>query len=323
MIGSSVYKPCQGHLANDQAYTSCIIMTTKGHSHSDSDHDSTSPEDTSLQLSPSQSSFLSDSHKPKRVRVNHNEIERKRRNAQKARLEELRQVIPMLSGQDRASTVNIIVNAKDYIEQLKGRVADLERFVHSVQGVAGQAKQLRPSSSQHQATPILPNVPGYTPIAPVPNQNHPALLLAEAASSLPAIERPVTKGPSQARIAPHRLDENNPTIANLSQAMKRRSSSSGDDFLALLQARKSSLILPAEDGVYFGKRSDSIHNFLTSGLNSVLEENIQADIRCAKCSRGINSLIMVDCDRCHSWYHIRCVGLDAHHIPVSWKCPEC
>lgn len=93
--------------------------------------------------------------------------------------------------------------------------------------------------------------------------------------------------------------------------------------MALLQARKSSLILPADDAVYFGKRSDSIHAFLHSGLSSVLEESVQADIRCAKCSRGINSLIMVDCDQCHAWYHIRCVGLEAAHIPVTWRCAEC
>ena len=258
----------------------------------------------------------------KRVRSNHNEVERKRRNQQRERLEELRLAVPSLAAQDRASAVTVYVRAREYIHELRGRLQEMERVLGSL-GVGMEALKQRhlreqltdnvgqstpkhlaintqtPNSQTQQQQQV--NKPKYTPIAPLPA--NPAFLLAEAATSLPCIERPAgsVKQPDLAR----------------------SSSSSADDFLALLQARKSSLILPAEDGVFFGKRGDSIHNFLHSGLSAILEESIQSDIRCGKCARGIQNLIMVDCERCHQWYHIRCVGLEATKIPVSWLCPEC
>jgi hypothetical protein len=242
--------------------------------------------------------------------VNHNEIERKRRNAQKERLEELRMCIPVLANQERASTVSIIMRAREYIDQLRTRILELERYVHSTGGTGAPG----PNIAMKQGVPIqrsLGQVPGYTPIAPNPRvELNPALLLAEAASTLPSIERPPP---------PQRQIPKPPEPA----LIQKRDSSSGDDFLSLLQARKSSLILPAEDGIFFGKRSDSIHHFLTSGLSAVLEESVQVDIRCGKCARGIENLIMVDCESCHSWYHIRCLGMDANNIPVNWRCAEC
>ena len=32
---------------------------------------------------------------------------------------------------------------------------------------------------------------------------------------------------------------------------------------------------------------------------------------------------MIDCDRCHEWFHFRCVGLDENNVPRSWVCTHC
>jgi hypothetical protein len=149
--------------------------------------------------------------------------------------------------------------------------------------------------------------------------NH-ALLLADAASRIPAAQT----GPSTAPVIPLLPHQMLSVPGAVQPEEKRPSTSSGSDFdlNTYLQDRKSSLILPTDDNVFLGKR-DSIQNFFTTGMPSILEESLQSDIRCCKCQRGINSLIMIDCDKCHSWYHIRCVGIDSANIPLTWTCTEC
>lgn len=87
--------------------------------------------------------------------------------------------------------------------------------------------------------------------------------------------------------------------------------------------RKSSLLFPTHDssGIIKAER-DSLHN-LFSGLFPSFMEDSFTDIRCDKCHGGIQNLIMIDCDVCHAWYHIRCVGIATNGIPAAWTCKEC
>ncbi|KAJ3012769.1 hypothetical protein HKX48_006097 [Thoreauomyces humboldtii] len=62
--------------------------------------------------------------KPKRT--NHNELERKRRQVQRQKLQDLRDVIPRLGKTNKASTVVIIGRAKEHIDLLNLRVETLE-----------------------------------------------------------------------------------------------------------------------------------------------------------------------------------------------------
>ena len=32
---------------------------------------------------------------------------------------------------------------------------------------------------------------------------------------------------------------------------------------------------------------------------------------------------MVDCDRCHSWYHASCIGITKDTVPETWYCDDC
>ncbi|KAJ3287815.1 Sister chromatid cohesion protein 2, partial [Blyttiomyces sp. JEL0837] len=47
------------------------------------------------------------------------------------------------------------------------------------------------------------------------------------------------------------------------------------------------------------------------------------EIFCGVCKNGFNGIVMLDCDRCHVWFHAPCVGLVVDCIPHSWSCGEC
>ena len=91
-----------------------------------------------------------------------------------------------------------------------------------------------------------------------------------------------------------------------------------------ISRRDSAMLLPTNDPntFLFGKR-DSIQNFFSGPLPEMFEDGPRSQIHCTKCARGVDNLIMIDCDKCHSWYHIGCVGIDANQIPLAWCCPEC
>ncbi|RKP25717.1 hypothetical protein SYNPS1DRAFT_28560 [Syncephalis pseudoplumigaleata] len=68
----------------------------------------------------------SDNSRPTKVkRLNHNELERKRRHHQKEKLNELRDIIPTLQ-LEKPSTVLIMQKAKEYIDLLKKRLETVE-----------------------------------------------------------------------------------------------------------------------------------------------------------------------------------------------------
>lgn len=91
------------------------------------------------------------------------------------------------------------------------------------------------------------------------------------------------------------------------------------------RARKDSgLLLPTDvpDTFYYGHR-DSMQTLMPVPLPMILDQRSSAYISCIKCSRGVSGLVMIDCDACRKWFHIRCVGIDATSIPVKWSCAEC
>lgn len=46
------------------------------------------------------------------------------------------------------------------------------------------------------------------------------------------------------------------------------------------------------------------------------------DDRCL-CGSGYGSRFMLDCDRCHRWFHGSCVGIDPAAPPATWLCDAC
>jgi len=54
-----------------------------------------------------------------------------------------------------------------------------------------------------------------------------------------------------------------------------------------------------------------------------LEEKPEQEVNRCFCGRGNLDTFMVDCDRCHSWYHGSCVGITKDTVPESWFCDDC
>lgn len=98
-----------------------------------------------------------------------------------------------------------------------------------------------------------------------------------------------------------------------------------DESLIVGANRKdSALLLPTPDPATFvyGQR-DSMHAMFSLPLPHIIEPNHPSYVACGKCGRGVENLIMIDCDVCHRWYHIRCMSINPTSIPVRWTCPEC
>lgn len=58
-----------------------------------------------------------------------------------------------------------------------------------------------------------------------------------------------------------------------------------------------------------------------------ITENIdvkpQEEVNRCFCKRGHLDTFMVDCDRCHGWYHGSCIGMAKDTVPDEWICDEC
>lgn len=48
----------------------------------------------------------------------------------------------------------------------------------------------------------------------------------------------------------------------------------------------------------------------------------EEDANCV-CFQGYQGQFMLDCDRCHKWYHGSCVGIDSANPPEIWYCEPC
>jgi hypothetical protein len=90
--------------------------------------------------------------------------------------------------------------------------------------------------------------------------------------------------------------------------------------------RKSSLLLPTADpNLFLFGRRDSMQNLFAAPLSLIMEQQDppREVINCQQCKGSIENMIMIDCDVCHSWFHIKCIGLDPERIPIIWACMKC
>ena len=53
------------------------------------------------------------------------------------------------------------------------------------------------------------------------------------------------------------------------------------------------------------------------------QEEPEQEVNRCFCGRGNLDTFMVDCDRCHSWYHGSCVGISKDTVPDCWFCDDC
>lgn len=349
--------------------------------------DSTSSLQASSSVSPVGFGNASEIRQPpytKRRRSDHNEIERRRREIQRDRIEELRMVLPGSSSSSRLSTVNIVVRAKEYIEALRSRVADLESILAHYHperlkitqqqqsglgtGRAVAAKPLAPKvpEAAHPAIIVAPRpfvpLPSFTiqqPKLPIQqlsqSQPQPKSVPERKKSLTPTEEEHLKRKildyfrsqrllstqshisaqrPADVVTPPFELIQENglhaiaEAITASSETSSKRDSGnsfnkSSDSELRdrFINRRKSSLLFSSGSGVFWNHRASSF----TPELGSMfpIEESLHLDIRCEKCQRGIDNLIMIDCEKCKLWYHLRCVNISPEAIPLTWTCPEC
>lgn len=250
---------------------------------------------------------------PRKRRLNHNEIEKKRRDQQRQQLEVLRSVIPSLNN-ERPSALTIITTATDYITRLSARVRELEEFVvQTGHQVPPAAPSSLVESQQFIAVPAEPHT--------MPGEQLLTFLQAQGSSS------PVKGGGEAGAASPHK-DLQAKKVRPLSPAITQENFDPNQHLInprtGSIRRRDSAMLLPTNDPntFLFGKR-DSLQNFFAGSLPTIFDDTPRAEFHCTKCHRGVENLIMIDCDHCHSWYHIRCVGIDPNHIPLQWRCNEC
>lgn len=61
---------------------------------------------------------------------------------------------------------------------------------------------------------------------------------------------------------------------------------------------------------------------LTDKMDSI-DLNLKEEVNRCFCGRGNLDTFMVDCDRCHCWYHGSCIGITKDNVPDEWICDEC
>ena len=302
----------------------------------------------------------------KRIRDNHNELERNRRNNQKAHLEALRMALPFQDMDEKASMVSIFIRAREYIGMLEQRIIELQTGETPVMGYSGGERDIPtpspsiPSSitSRSSRLPSILNPQNEGPSIPSlatfkgrerelsVNPDHvqvhhgisfynPGFMPSSTSSTSPAIETGsllASPGGGQRLSSPLNNDMhvNADILFNFvsdnfikNGNTQRISSDSEKDFMKMLSNRRgSSLLMPVEGETVMFQKRDSL-SALFSGLlpdfidSSALNGN---EINCHKCQRGMCNMIMIDCDRCHKWYHIKCAHIDSDSIPTNWNC---
>lgn len=284
--------------------------------------------------------------------MSHNEIERRRRDNQRERLEELRSVLPNMRD-SKASMVATIVRAKEYIQQLQTRVTDLERMLAMSQGGASFAgspyisassagmPMTYPSVGHGNLPPIAPKMPisnahttGYSMsmtspfMAPPQHLSHPPRAHSEDVQEPAALSVPFKRG-RHGSTALFSVPEHVPPEEEEQEEPEENQPMPSEEAQQVMRSRKrrdSALLLPTADpNLFLYGHRDSMQNLFAAPLPFIMQqqEQTETELHCAKCARGIENLIMIDCDRCHTWFHIRCIGLDPERIPVHWTCSNC
>lgn len=270
----------------------------------------------------------------KRIRDNHNELERIRRNHQKQQLEALRLSLPFTDMDERASMVAIITRSREYIELLEKRVDELQTLLGMPVDVELrtriEAAARRASKTGETSTiPVKPKIetaefvthqgiqfyqPNFaSPSSPVPRRSVSPLSGNN--------NNDIDASNLNADLLMSFLTESHPELLRV-----KRLSSDDENFMKTFrQRRESSLLLPIQssDSVIIQKR-DSLSSLFSGLLPDIVEESaLVGEVKCVKCAKGVDNMIMVDCDNCRKWYHLSCAGVDATCIPTFWTCKSC
>jgi hypothetical protein len=314
-------------------------------------------------MSTRKNSYNSDapSDKPvrKRIRDNHNELERVRRNNQKAQLEALRMALPFQDMDEKASMVSIFIRAREYIGMLEQRIMEL-------QGGVGQPieypvtipvilpKVQLPSSPLHHPhamahMPSVPSSPTFArrrepSISPDHIQVHhgvsfynPGFMTnnnssgssIEVSALITPMSSPISRKPPSpvsesilnADILRNFVSDN---FLNKGLPTHRLSAEEENNFLKNFHERRgSSLLMPLEDETVMIQKRESLSALFSGLLPEFIDSSVinsGDEIKCHKCQKGMCSMIMIDCDRCHKWYHIKCAEIDSDAIPTNWTC---
>lgn len=279
-------------------------------------------------------------------RISHNEVERRRRENQRERLEELRRVLPNMRD-CKSSMVSTITRAREYIQQLQTRIGDLEKMLALTQAQSYTPAAMPPQHHHHQMylqsaglhmTPqMLPNMAmknQYTghPIYPTPiqqqlmyQQQQPQLKLAPVSAPLP--QPPVKKVRQGEPCLNGVTEDKEPVNSSISNVPKRTSNNFTPPTTSSSEQRSSLLLPTADPGLFLYGQRDNMSNMFAAPLAYILRQQNRPEdhvLSCGKCSEGIIGQIMIDCDACHDWFHIKCTGLDPERIPIHWTCsPNC
>ena len=302
----------------------------------------------------------------KRIRDNHNELERVRRNNQKAQLEALRMALPFQDMDDKASMVSIFVRAREYIRMLEQRIIELQsdaglpadtivlphfdqkqhdtNFI-SVEAGEDHPQQLGKISSPTQTQNSFNQRERLLSINPdqvqmhhgIPFYNSGFMNSISSSSTSSAIDLSSLMSPRTSPLPPKLTsplrDQNlNADILRSfvsdnfikNGSLQRLSADEDNNLLKNFHMRRSSsLILPFECETVMIQKRDSL-SALFSGLIPEFVDtaiiNSSGDILCHKCQKGMCNMIMIDCDHCHKWYHIKCARIDSNCIPTQWNC---
>ena len=303
---------------------------------------------------------FTNSSKPvrKRIRDNHNELERVRRNNQKAQLDTLRLALPFQDMDDKASMVSIFIRAREYIGMLEQRIIELQGGGTPVQSMEypGQTVLPTPSPSISSRSPKLPSFlnpqyempqfKGRERELSVNSDNvqvhhgisffNPGFLASSNSSS--NLEPTSSLGSPTGSIASQRPSSplNNDMLLNADFLLnfvsdnfikhgraQRLSSDEEKDFMRTFDKRRaSSLLMPFENETVMVQKRDSFSALFSGLFPDIIDSSalINADIKCHNCQKGMCNMIMIDCDRCHKWYHIKCARIDSDSIPTNWNC---
>lgn len=321
----------------------------------------------------------------KRIRDNHNELERARRNNQKAQLEALRLALPFQDMDEKASMVSIFIRAREYIGMLEQRIVELQTAssgtIPSDAYFAQMATNMSPKPqsiqiplifqqqnpqqnlqqnlqqnpqhilpSQQQSPQQLPTqrernpsvnpdhiqihhgIPFYNPgfLPPQGSTEESNNLLSSISSSPTTLNIRKPSSPLSDRNSTSDALFNADLLHSFvsdsfikSGGIKRLSSHEEDVFMrGFAQRRSSTLLLPVDGNSVMVQKRDSLSALFSGLLPDIVDSSSlnSNNIKCSECQKGMSNMIMIDCDKCHKWYHIKCAHIDSNAIPTFWNC---
>lgn len=282
----------------------------------------------------------------KRIRDNHNELERARRTNQKAQLEALRMALPFQDMDEKASMVSIFVRAREYIGMLEQKIIELQGGTSTsplpqieeypvelklpspqVNKSAGVNNRVSGRPRENSVNPdhiqIHHGVPFYNPGFMGNFRNSSidvSALVSPTSSPLHHSYSPSNDALLNAEILRSFIADN-----YMKNGVKHRlSSEEEDNFMKSFRERRvSSLLMSLEADTVMVQKRDSLSALFSGLLPDFIDSSVinsGDEIKCHVCREGMCNMIMIDCDRCHRWYHIKCAKIDSDAIPTNWNC---